>query len=229
MPFVLAAAGVLIALLLVFGSGCSRNGKPAAPPPGSDNSQTPEPTTRTAKATGKEIRSMSREEMAQKLKRLEKASTPKPKMGAMCYDIAAPPQRAEYVCPDCGEKTLYTDEVAFFLGWELESCRRDFDKANWAGNLQMKLDESSFCQHCRPEAKVHQLALIITYSDGTTHTTAPVQEEDLRILRNFLEGQVMYETFNGGTWPLKEKLPRLRELLGMNAKPIDPKTLEKIP
>ena len=28
-------------------------------------------------------------------------------MGAMCYDMCMPPPVTEYVCPVCGEKTLY--------------------------------------------------------------------------------------------------------------------------
>ena len=54
---------------------------------------------------------LTRLELENRLKKLAESEPPKELfMGAMCYDMAAPPARVEYVCPDCGEKTFYVQD-----------------------------------------------------------------------------------------------------------------------
>lgn len=172
---------------------------------------------------------MSRAEMELKLARLEAAEAPEPKMGAMCYAVSIRPLETTYVCPHCGEKTLYAQDEARFISWELAACRREFYQLKGVAQLKLKLDESSFCKHCRPKAKEHRLVLTVAYADGTAHTTAPVSHWDLQILRYFLEGRVEYRTFNDGTSPVKAALPRLRELLGVSAQTKPSENLDRIP
>ena len=52
---------------------------------------------------------MSLEDIRKKIDELKKISEPKPQLSMIsCYDIAFPmPEDFEYVCPKCGEKTLY--------------------------------------------------------------------------------------------------------------------------
>jgi hypothetical protein len=177
-------------------------------------SKTARADEKPAAITRKAIRSLTREQIQQKLKTLEAAKAPEPKMGAMCYKMAAPPDRAEYVCPVCSEKTLYTSQSARFIAWELDACRREFELLKKETDLAVALNESALCSHCAPSAAAHELALTVTYADGATHTTAPVSHQDLVILRHFLKGNLDYKTFNDGTLPLQKALPRLRELLG---------------
>jgi hypothetical protein len=151
------------------------------------------------------------------LANIEKKASPEPKMGAMCYKMAAPPERAEYVCPKCGEKTLYTKDAAREIEWELDSCRREFLLLKSASALSLALDESSYCSHCRPDAKKHALELVVTYADGASCTNSPITDVDLSILQGFLKGGLDFKTSNDSTVPLKKMLPRLRQLLGVKA------------
>jgi len=201
-PLTIVAFMIVIGLACFLGVSCSRNSSVAG-------AGTQRPVTR------QNMRSLSREQIQEKLKRLEARKAPEPKMGAMCYDMAAPPDRAEYVCPKCGEKTLYSKDNARIVAWEIEACRREFSTLRGASDLSLTLDESSYCAHCSPSARKHQLALVVQYADGSSHTTAPISQGDMRILRDFLKGELSYETFNEGKQPLKNELPRLRELLGV--------------
>lgn len=164
--------------------------------------------------TRKGIGSLSREQIRQLLKTIETAKAPEPKMGAMCYDMAAPPNRAEYVCPKCSEKTLYTNQAAYAISWNLEACRREFELLKKEADLAVTLDESSYCSHCSPAAVRQETILTLTYADGSTHAE-PVSSYDLRMLRALLAGKLDYKTDNDGTAALKEHMPRLRQLLGI--------------
>lgn len=167
-----------------------------------------------ASITRKGIRSLSREQIRQLLKTIETAKAPEPKMGAMCYDMALPPNRAEYVCPKCSDKTLYTNQAAYAISWNLEACRREFELLKKETDLTVTLDESSYCSHCSPAAVRQETILSVTYEDGSTHAE-PVSSYDLRMLRALLAGKLEYKTDNDGTAALKEHIARLRQLLGV--------------
>jgi hypothetical protein len=158
------------------------------------------------------LAALNRAEMRQQLAKIERSARPEPKMGAMCYEMASPPERAEYVCPTCGERTLYGHEQAALIEWELETCRRLFRQL--PQRKTMTLDESSLCRKCRPDATVHELVLTIRFDDGTTNVVHGVTSDDLRLLAGALAGNLTGKTFDDGEEPLKEHLPRLRELLG---------------
>lgn len=167
--------------------------------------------------TVQQVESMSRAQIEQMLQKLEKQRAPKRIINAMCYDIVAPPSEAEYVCPVCGQKTLYSGEEVNVIDREIESCRREFEQVYRASNLKMVLDESSFCAKCSPNATQHQLILNIWYSDGSTHS-APIRDQwDLRILRDFFRGRTAYEgAMKGDVIPLSNRIPRIRTLLGLD-------------
>lgn len=200
----LGCAAVVAAIVFFSTSGLVRAGSSdaAAKPP----------------VTVRRVKSMTQQQIRDMLANIEKKTAPEPKMGAMCYDRAAPPDRAEYVCPKCGEKTLYTKEAAWKLQFTVEFCRREFLPLRKCTALALALDESSYCSRCRPDAKEHEMALIVTYEDGSSYTNSPVDKFDLAALTAFLKGGAECKTFNDGTRPLKEMLPRLRELLGVQAK-----------
>lgn len=202
MPLLSIIGIVVMALVLLIGiTGCSRKVELV------NQSRPP--------VTAKSIHSMSQTEIKKMLKRIETRKAPEAKMGAMCYSMAAPPDRAEYVCPTCGEKTLYSSDQAHFVAWDLQSCRREFESIKKSTELQLSLDESSYCKHCRPDAQKQELKLSVNYDGGETHTVSPVSAHDLRLLRGFLKGELSYETFTEGSRPLKKCMPRLRELLGV--------------
>jgi hypothetical protein len=166
--------------------------------------------------TVQQVDSMSRIKIEKMLEELQKQRAPKRTLGAMCYDVAGPPPTAEYVCPVCGHKTLYSKGETAFVTWELGACRREFDQMEKVNDFKMVLDESSFCAQCSPNANKHELVLKVAYSDGSTHSTGGVRQIDLRMLRYFLGGSLSFQGLQEGTEPLKDQIPRLRELLGVD-------------
>jgi hypothetical protein len=159
-----------------------------------------------------QLAAMNKAELRKLLARLVQETAPAPKLGAMCYDMALPPLRTEYVCPVCGEKTLYSPEVARTKADELDVCRRLFKEIPNQGAL--KLDETSFCRKCQPQATDIALKLIIRFDDGTSHATTNITSQDLRLLRDFLNKKLLVAGVQGEESPIKSQLPRLRELLG---------------
>ena len=127
------------------------------------------------------------------------------------------PSVLEYVCPDCGGKTVYGYDYSssFYALQDIASARQIFAGLDSVSELEMSLDESSFCSECRSDSTGDPaLVLRIVWDDGSTHE-APVSLEDLRMLTGFLSGGLEYSTSNDGTVPLKTGLDHLRELLGV--------------
>ena len=159
------------------------------------------------------LAAMNKAEVGKLLARIDKAKAPEPQMGAMCYRMAAPPERMEYVCPVCSEKTLYPRDVSWKWTYELDSCRRVFKELPKRDT--MTLDESSFCKKCQPGTKTPSLRMLIRFDDGTTNVVSGITSQDLRLLRDFLGGKLTVQDAQDSQTPLKTHLPRLRELLGV--------------
>jgi hypothetical protein len=160
-----------------------------------------------------ELAVLSKAEIKKLLEQIEKAKAPEAIMGAMCYEPMPLPDRLEYVCPVCGEKTLYAKDVAWEWTGELEACRRLFK--DLPKHEAMSLDESSFCKKCQPDAKTPTLCLRIHFDEGKAKAVPGIKSDDLRLLKGFLSGGLTYETFNEAKLPLKNKMARLRKLLGI--------------
>ena len=161
------------------------------------------------------LATLNRAEVRALLAKIEQAERPEPQRGAMCYKMALPPNRAEYVCPTGGERTLHGETSAAVVEREVPACRRLFRALPQRGTMQ--LDESSFCRKRRPEATAAALVLTIRFDDGTTNVVRRVTSADLRLLAGALAGKLVGETITEGEEPLKDNLPRLRELLGEKA------------
>ncbi len=160
----------------------------------------------------------SKAEIEDMLKKLSK-SNPKnlETIGAMCYEMAALPERVEYVCPVCGEKTLYTNNYHYtkLIAWDLEQMRQIV--AGLKG-IDIKLDESQFCKNCSPNIGEPQLCLIVTLEGEKEHKTCGIIMFDIKILSDFLNGSEVYKGFYDEETPLKEYIPRIEELLGVKMK-----------
>ena len=171
-----------------------------------------QPTAVTANA----IKSLSRADIQQRLGKLLKTPAPQVlKEGAMCYEMAAPPNRAEYVCPKCGEKTLYTQSAAKIVAWEIPTFRRCLNDIQGLVVKGLSLDESQFCRKCSPDVKEPKLVLKIEYEGGKPHTLEGVDAGDLLILKEFLSGKLAHNDGPSGEKPLKDYSRRLQELLGV--------------
>jgi len=170
-------------------------------------------------AAEKGSQGLSREETKAKLKKLSESPPPKDlKMGAECYKVAMPPDRAEYLCPVCGERTLFVSEKgrntdAAFITRELADCRRLVKEIK---GLEVSLDESQFCRKCSPSAKNPSLILIVRYRGSGAPSKCPnIRKEDLVLIREFAEGKDRHKDSYDFETPMKDHLKRLNELLGV--------------
>ncbi len=141
-------------------------------------------------------------------------------VGAMCYKVAATPDRIEYICPVCGEKTLYTSDIKNIY-------QRNFTKIIYEDLQQMRqivskmpkidcvLDESQLCKKCSPDVENPDLCLIIKIKDEKLHKTCNISLIDIELLYEFLSGQEIHRTKYDKEEPLKNYQNRIEELLGM--------------
>jgi len=210
-------AGIVIALLfigLLTFAGVRHQGKAHAAPGAGDtvaiSVSMPEPLF---------AGSSPRETLKARLEKLSKSPPPKNlKMGAMCYDMAEPPDRIDYVCPACGEKTLYARDdknrgsLTFFLSYQLQECREIAKKVK---GLDIVLGEHEFCRKCSPATKAPVLILKVNYPGEKTHVVRDVHEDDLGLLVEFMNNSDRHVGGQGRETPLKDYVPRLRELLGI--------------
>ena len=178
---------------------------------------------------------LTREQLDKLLTALAEKPAPEAKVmvHAMCYDMAAPPKRFEYVCPKCGEKTIYSRDAKAtdgnpFAGWEamlavqsLHYHRGELFKLRKLG-IDASFDERAFCSACKKNAEFADekltVYLVVRLDDKTA--TTPLQKNDWVKLFAFLEGKDEWVTdsITGATEPLKPELPRIRALLGLEEK-----------
>ena len=174
-----------------------------------------------APVTVEQVSNASSAEIERMLRDVETRPAPEPKMGAMCYKVAMSAPATEYVCPVCGEKTVYP------LGekqWQtplngLEDLRSLQAKAQEQAQRRqasVTLDEKQFCRQCLPDfTNTPQAVLVVELPDGREQRTERVGENDLRMLRDFFAGRNVLKGPQDDEEPLKNELPRLRELLGL--------------
>jgi len=164
---------------------------------------------------------VTKADITAKLRKLAAATDPANlKMGAMCYKVAMPPRRAEYVCPRCGTRTLYADSSTKrtidpdFVQKGIVECRRRADLIKGLG-LSVSLDESEFCSKCRPSVNNPELILVVHYGgkDGDWKVRR-ISTNDMKLLEEFLEGKDRHTADNDGQTAMKSYIERLRELLG---------------
>jgi hypothetical protein len=163
---------------------------------------------------------LTRDEVHKKLLRL--SSSPPPanlKQGACCYKMASPPNRGEFICPKCGERTLYATDSkdgrtdGRLIGIELPECRRLVGQIR---GLDVKLDETEFCKRCSPASTSPRLILLIKYKgDALVHRFKGVTSEDLAVLKEFLDGKDRHSTFNEAEIPLSRYSERLSTMLDL--------------
>lgn len=166
-----------------------------------------------------DLGALSMEQVNALLARLELREPPEPVMGAMCYEAMAYPAVAEYICPVCGEKTIYEDTRTGFIEWELPGCRRMAQSINGLTEFEIILDETMFCRFCSEETEENPRLLLRVASGDSGETVNHISIPDLRMLESFLQGNLYYLTANDAQIPLREHSDRIRELLGVPVAP----------
>lgn len=168
------------------------------------------------KSAYSELENISKTDYANKLEQLPQEiydGWDKP-VGAMCYDTAAPMDRLEYICPKCGEVTLYS-----FIS-EASSA---VSNINYLRNLvkkitkmQVTLDESRLCTYCGPKATANELCIIVQANKNSKpKKTCGITESDINLLYEYSEGQKEHTDVFGFKAPIENYYERLEELLGV--------------
>jgi hypothetical protein len=175
--------------------------------------------TETGTILGISFQSLSAEEINALLERLESREPPESVMGAMCYAPMAYPEVAEYICPVCGEKTLYRGNETALIEWELPGLRRMAENIDGLTDFHVVLDESQFCGFCSGEEFADPCVLLRVSTSDSSEVVNSVSSMDLRMLESFLQGNLYYLTSNDGQEPLQDHAERIRQLLGIPADP----------
>jgi hypothetical protein len=200
---------VLVAALLAFFAPAVL----AAAPPAKSGANPP------AAEPAPPVAPLTREQLSDRLQKL--AETPPPTQlstGADCYKVAMPPDTADHVCPRDGSRTSYSKNATVARRVrELPSLRQ---AASTLPGIKASIDDSEFCRVCTPKAPADpQPVLVVTLPGGGERRTRAVTDDDLQVLREFAMGSLKHEGGQGYETPLKDRLPRIRELLGMDDKP----------
>jgi hypothetical protein len=139
---------------------------------------------------------------------------------AMCYKPAAPKETLDFVCPKDGTRTKYplagslAARVADLP--QMQAIVRRLARPEVAARATIELDLSEFCHTCTPEPPASPEAVLsVKVPDGKETRTRGVTADDLVLLEEFFAGKALHRSSDGKTAPLKESLPRIRELLGM--------------
>lgn len=208
---------VTLALLLFFlflpacrGAGRDPGNPPVAPVTGSP----------VGKAGGAPVTGgLTKEQIAEKLKALQQS--PKPanlRMGAMCYEMTAPPDRAEYVCPICGAKTLYAVKEGGTTYQDVECVLQQIDGyrrlAKALPGLSASIDEREFCRKCSPKVDHPAPVLVFRLAGETTERRfRGISPEDLTILSAFLAGRDRYDGGMTGEVAIRDCAARIEQIL----------------
>lgn len=167
-------------------------------------------------------RTYSKQDIEAKLSYLAKTDSPQiiNHKGAMCYKPASLPKTVDYVCPKCGEKTIYKSnshsKAVQFIEWELPKCRIIAKRIK---GIKIYLDESKFCKNCSPNIETPELCLTVDIK-GTDKTkdSSPISSVDLQLIDEFLSGKLVHKGRRDQETPLKEYIDHLENLLGIELK-----------
>jgi predicted RNA-binding Zn-ribbon protein involved in translation (DUF1610 family) len=166
--------------------------------------------------TSARLKSMTQSEVEKLLARVESTAAPEPVEGAMCYAAMPMESTAEYLCPICGEKTIYGADQAWLVTRQIESARRYVEQITALSSMEVLLDETGFCSFCSGADSGLALVLRVVYEEGDT-VSSEVTDFDLQLLAGLFSKSLTYNTFNDGQMPLQPYLGRLREVLGLPA------------
>lgn len=172
--------------------------------------------SRECRMTCARLKSMTQSQVEKLLARVERSDAPEPVEGAMCYAAMPVQSTAEYVCPICGEKTIYGSDSAWLVTRQVASARRYVEQITAGSAMEISLDETALCSFCSGGEGSPSLILRIAYEDGET-VSSEVTDFDLQLLAGLFHNSLTYTTFNDGEMPLQPYLGRMREVLGLPA------------
>ena len=215
--YILITASLLFGIVFTTGFSCQNPVKE-----NKNTSNSVDPTENFGKEDS--VKGMfSKKQILEKLKLLEETPTSVMKVnGAMCYFVAPSLNKIhEYICPICGEKTIYKksknqeqfDAIDGILEFKLNACRKELEKVN---GINIKLDESEYCAHCKPNIDFPKLYLMVNIAgQKDTNKITEFDYTDIRLISEFLNGQLIHKGINDDERPLVENIGRIKDLLGI--------------
>jgi predicted RNA-binding Zn-ribbon protein involved in translation (DUF1610 family) len=162
------------------------------------------------------LKSMSQREVEKLLARVQSSAVPEELEGAMCYAVMPYTDSAEYLCPVCGEKTVYGSDDSWLVSRQIPAARRYMEQITAEADLEIRLDERGFCSFCSGSGESQALVLRVVYEEGDT-VSSEVTDFDLQLLAGLFSNQLFYTTSNDGRMPLLPYLDRMRQVLGLPA------------
>jgi hypothetical protein len=155
----------------------------------------------------------SRADVERRLKALADSPVPAElNPGAMCYEMSMPPDRIEYICPTCGQKTIYTNSAYYDNIENVNSCRYIVTNIK---NLTLRLEEKNYCHHCYPDTNAAlSLNLYLKYKgEEKEEVIENVSKENLELIWAFMSGQTKVSSFNDDETPLKDYIDQICKLM----------------
>lgn len=156
----------------------------------------------------------TRGEIKQRLAQLKRVEQYVVVQSAMCYKPAAPATRVDYLCPKCGARTVFTENMAVYIRG-IESARSTIPELNRLSDklkseLHFTLDESALCARCAKGKPGMRAILVTTDMRKHAHRVDLEYPSDLYAIKCLLEGKRY-----AGLASLGDISDRLRDLMGL--------------
>jgi hypothetical protein len=185
---------ILLAVLFGFSGGCKKT-----------NTQKSE---KSKIELAEEKESPARAKIRQRLSELAHTSqtylSPYRNVSAYCYVSVRPPEKLEYICPKCNEKTFYqlgdsspiielltkenneryiASNDLYILIESIISCRRIVKEIH---TVSIELNEIQFCKKCSSKVETPKLSMILRYEGKEEpYRVDDVTLDDIMLLKEF--------------------------------------------
>lgn len=179
----------ILVILLLLGISCRDNTKNAL----------------SAEGTNKGFRNYSSIEA--KLDSLSKA--PKQRdlnPGAMCYKVAFDRTTETFICSKCKKGTVYNAKEYN----RIIEAKRILESIK---NIKIIVDDSGFCSNCSKGNVIYKFKLTIQYPDRTEPVYSEIHLNEVSLLKQFLEGKLVFRSENDNEEEMKNYLEKLKKIL----------------
>lgn len=156
----------------------------------------------------------TRSEIKQRLAQLKRGEQYVVVQSAMCYKVAPPASRVDYLCPKCGGRTVFTENMVSYIRG-IESARSTIPELNRLSDklkseLHFALDESPLCARCSKGKPGNRASLVTTDKRKNVHRADIEYPTDLQAIQCLLKGKRYSKLVSLG-----DIADRLRDLMGL--------------
>lgn len=126
--------------------------------------------------------------------------------GAMCYKVAFDRTTETFICSKCKKGTVYS---ASEYGKIMEA-KRILENIK---NVKIIVDDSGFCNNCSKGKMIGKFKLTIQYPDRSVPVYSEIYLNEVSLLKQFLEGKLVFKSENDNEEEMKNYLEKLRKIL----------------